>query len=304
MECGFVLVTVLVMLALLTLLSLTMYFSGRVATQSSQSAQDTTEGYYYAETAVNYMTWAMANDAEFDSHVYTGTYIHGRFPEPPNIPSQPSFDPTKVGDYKELRAYLWNPGPTAISDTGKGITGQVMYFDNSPMNKRVNKRAICFQNAAIHNCIDVSLSPGGRFQPTMYHISAKLPRYIKLDMASDGTISPSIPELPHHKLPVVGQDIPKNGAIVWITAGDPNNNNHDMEIFPLDPASIYGGIAPQSCAGGVLPSCPCNSAVQAFATAQACDANSGQWLPSYNIVVYAIGYVNGRPSHLLRAVIK
>jgi len=298
---GFVLVTSLVMLGLLTLMSLAMFYSGRIATQTSSTAQSSTEAYYYAETAVHYMAWALANDAEFDNHTYSGTYIAAAFGEPP-IPVITPPAP-EVGDYSELRGYMWMPGPTAISDaSAAGITGQLMYFDNTPMGGR----HLCLQDAALfNNCVDVTVDPANRVEPSMNKISAQLPRYIRLDIAADGSVTPTIPSLPHHATPIIGQDIPSNGAIIWLTAGDPNNANHDIEIFPLDPAGAYGGAMPTVCTGGTLPNCPCDSVTDpAFSTAQACDANGGQWLASYSIVAYAIGYVNGKPSHMLRAVIQ
>ncbi|TLS68311.1 hypothetical protein FEF65_04790 [Mariprofundus erugo] len=296
-ERGFVLVTALVMLGLLTLMSLAMFYSSRIASQTSSTAQSSTEAYYYAETAVHYIAWALANDAEFDNHSYTGSYVAAPFGEP-LTPANAAM----VGDFMEWSAYLWNPGPTAISDTSTaGTAGQVMYFDNSPMGSRT----ICMQSAAsFANCIDVTVDPANRAAPTMNRISASLPRYIRLDIAADGSITPSIPALPHHAIPVVGQDIPLNGAILWLTAGDPNNPNHDIEIFPLDPLNAYGGLAATACVGGALPGCPCDSGLASFATAQACDANTGAWLPTYRIVAYAIGYVNGKPSHLLRSVVQ
>jgi len=304
------------MLSLLTLLSMAMYFSGRIATQSSRSVQTTTEAYYYAETAVNYMAWALANDAEFDSHVNTGTYIHGDFKEPATA------NAANLGDYNELRGNLFNPGPTLINSdaTGYGILGQVKYFDNSPMTER----EICFEDPIKFDtkikkskCTDVNVSPSERRQPTLYQISTKLPRYIKLDIGSDGTITSSIPKLPHHNPPTVGQDIPVNGAVVWLTAGDVNNPNRDLEIYPLnDKGNTF--LRGTACTAGKMVNpkfvtatttvCPCPVPV----TGQACDAHAGGnaykiagagvWVPRYDIVIYAVGYVNGRPSHMLRSV--
>jgi len=310
---GFVLVTSLVLLGLLTLMSLAMFYSGRVATQTSSTAQSSTEAYYYTETAVNYIAWALANDAEFDNHTYTGTYVAAPFGDPPK-PDTPS--PANAGDFNELLGYTFNPGPTgeagasAVDTPGPYTAGQLMYFDNSPMSRR----HLCLQDATLfNNCVDVTVDPATRVEPSMNKISAQLPRYIKLDIAADGSITPSIPSLPHHATPVVGQDIPENGAIVWMTAGDPNpaNANHDIEIFPLaptvPPADPYPGVDPPSaCMGGTLPNCPCDAINDAanYAIAVACDANTGQWLTSYyTLVIYAIGYVNGKPSHILRSVI-
>ena len=304
-EQGFVLVTSLILLSLLTLMSLAMFYSSRSATQTSSGAQSSAEAYYYAETAVNYIAWALTNDAEFDNYkAYSGSYIAKPFGEP-LVPANPGL----IGDYNELMAYLWHPGPTGVAGSKAVDTlataytdGQLMYFDNSPMGSRF----LCMEQAATFpNCVDVTIDPAKRVEPSMYRISSKLPRYIKLNIAADGTITPSIPKLPHHTIPVVGEDIPKNGAIVWLTAADPNNLDHDIEIFPLDPdpANPYGGTLPSACTGGTLPNCPCDQAAGNFSTAQACNANTGKWLSSYSFAVYAIGYVNGKPSHMLRTAI-
>jgi len=342
---GFVLVTALIMLSLLTLMSLAMYYASRSATQTSATAQSTTEAYYYAETAVHYIAWALANDAEFDSFKYSGTALFFE-------PKVPSTAPA-VGDFTELRTYLWDPGPTKISDTDPlGTSGQLMYFDNSPLyTNATNNREVCFYSEpdpgtgvslTYPNCIDVLLDPADsrrtNAQPSMHHISVSLPRYIKLEIASTGGITPSIPKLPHQNPPVAGEDIPTNGAIVWLTAVDATDPDKDIEIFPLDPASAYGGTLPEQCA--TLGACPCKAPATLdplkaynpdpadpqysfFVTAQACNAHPLQsddptspsflattdpnyvspWLSTYGVAAYAIGYVNGKPSKLLRAVI-
>jgi len=306
-ESGFVLVTALIMLSLLTLMSLGMYFTSRTATQTSGTAQSSTEAYYYAETAINYMTWALANDAEFDNFTYTGAFVASPFGEP-NYPANAN----AIGDREELGSYMWDPGPTAISASGNGIIGQLMYFDNTPMGSRV----ICFEDATIFsNCIDVTVDPATRVAPTMYNISTSLPRYIKLDISATGVITPTIPQLPHQDPPVVGQDVPQNGAVVWITAGSASNVDRDIEIFPLDPASVNGGSAATACAAGQMPSCPCDfTTIGAAANPVACEAHAtgdataaagrGAWVDGpFPIVIYAIGYVNGKATHLLRAVV-
>jgi len=330
-ERGFVLVTALIMLSLLSLMSLAMYYTSRSSIQTSATAQSTTEAYYYAETAVHYIAWALANDAEFDSFPYSGTYQTSPFTEP-KVPS----NAVSVGDFTELRTYLWNPGPTKISDTDLlGISGQLMYFDNSPLGLR----NVCMQDASkFSNCIDVTVDPASRVAPTMQNISTKLPRYIRLEISSTGVVTPSIPSLPHRSPPVAGEDIPVNGAVVWLTAVETTNPDKDLRIFPLDPANAYGGTPPENCA--TLGACPCKAPVTLdpllpyqpdpadpqytfFMAAQACNANPLQsddpaspnylsttdpkyvspWIPTYGVVAYAIGYVNGKPSKLLRAVI-
>jgi len=322
-ERGFVLVTALIMLSLLTLMSLGMFFTSRTATQTSGSAQSTTEAYYYAETAINYISWALHNDAEFDNFAYTaGSYKHLAFGDP-----TPPTNSALVGDLNELNSYLSDPGPTAIDDTplSAGVAGQIMYFDNTPLASR----AVCFNSEpdpgagvalTYPNCMNVQLAPNDSrrtsAEPTMFNISATLPRYIKLDIAADGTIVASIPKLPHRGPassptagPVVGEDIPNNGAVVWITAADTTSIDSDIEIFPLEPGTGESVIAACSTLG---VACPCNGSAST-GNSWACDANSGQWLdgavvggvwqPPYKIAAYAIGYVNGSPTHLIRAII-
>jgi len=316
---GFVLVTALIMLSLLTLMSLAMFYASRSATQTSATAQSTTEAYYYAETAVHYISWGLINDAEFDSFSYTGTYQAAPFAEakiPVILPSGNSgnISGAAVGDWSELTAYLWNPGPNGVAgssanDTSSSyITGQLKYFDNSPLNSR----AICFQDVTMYsNCIDVTVVPANRVEPIMENISTKLPRYIKLEITSTGVVTPSIPSLPHRPPPIgpiVGEDIPRNGAIVWLTAVNSSiDPNKDIEIFPLDPSGgfgLNGEFSPATCPGGT-PACPCPATIPP--NAGACDATktptvTGKWISSYGIAIYAIGYVNGKPSHLLRAI--
>jgi len=67
-ETGFVLPTSLILLALLTMLALTVYIGSLSSQKMSAAAQKTTQGYYYAETAANYMQWILKSDAEMDSY--------------------------------------------------------------------------------------------------------------------------------------------------------------------------------------------------------------------------------------------
>ncbi len=265
-EQGFVLVTSLVMLGLLTLLAIALWLNARAAIQTGGSAQNATQAYYYAETAVHYMEWALRNQAEFDSYPYAGPYvISPPFAEPSLPATNPPVNALNTGDRFELFADTWDPGPTEISDTTAGGTsGQLMYFDNSPLASRAVRWPLPTSN-------------GSPVYPTLYRISVSLPRYIRLDIDSSGQITPEIPALPHRNPPVVGEDIPKNGAIVWLTAGDASTD------YELDPT--------KTACSGTTP-----------ATAMGCDKKSGLWI-SYNIVVYAVGYVNGRAAYLLRAVI-
>jgi len=265
-ERGFILATSLVMLTLLTLLAIAGWFNARSAIQTSSTAQDATAGYYYAETAIHYLEWTLRNQVEFDSYPYTGAYvISPPFAEPALPPANPPVDPLNAGDKYELYANSWDPGPTAISDVSTpGTSGQIMYFDNTPLTGRVVRWPL-------------PASGGVTVYPTLYHISASLPRYIRLDIDASGDITPEIPALPHHATPVIGQDIPENGAVAWLTAG---NATTDFEID-----------ATRTACSGTAP-----------ATATGCDKNSGQWI-AYSVIVYAVGYVHGRAAYLVRAVI-
>jgi len=295
-EEGFVLATSLVLLLLLTMLAVGVMYSGNVSQQTSATARDTTEAFYYAETGIHYITWALKNDAEFDS-----------FPGPPEVVKRSSGDggvfqeatlpsaadpvavaaaaavAITVGDRYELFANLSYPGPTAISDTSDQGTCnktvnpdyqcQVMYFDNRLLASRTN--AICWGGG---------LCPGTSNPPTFDGINQNLPRYIKLEIDASGNVTPTIPALlaspgqPYHGT-VVGTDVPNNGVIVWITAGDATE---DAEILP---SSACSGITNgQSCYQGATAASP--TAVN-----------------SYNIVAYAIGYVNGKALRMIRAVV-
>jgi len=275
-EQGFVLATSLVMLSLLTLMAVAMFFTGRTSTQVSSSAQHSTEGYYYAETAVNYMIWAMRNDAEFDGYDFRGSPVNDPNAVDPAVfpPLSSPASPQNVGDWSELMAFLWNPGPTDISDTTPaGLTGQLMYFDNTPISDRESRGAIVWPLPTIG---------GDPVYPTLFNISLRLPRYIRLDIDSSGIVTPSIPALPHQD-PSLQADIPENGAIVWLTGGD---QTHDFEyVTSADLAQCSGSISyPAAC--------------------ERTGASTGAWLQSASVVVYAIGYVGWRPSTIIRAQIK
>jgi len=273
-EEGFVLATSLVLLMLLTLLAVGVFYSANVSQQTSAAARDSTEAFYYAETGINYIAWALNNDAEFDSFptgiVERSPSNGGVFAEA-KLPSGAAVAKT-VGDRYELFANLSKPGPTAISDTSfAGTTGQVMYFDNTPLASRV----VCWGG-----------SPGCQSNagtPVFDGINKKLPRYIKLEIDTSGKITPTIPALltttgpPFHGT-AVGTDVPDNGAIVWITAG---NATEDAQILPL---SACPNINPgESCYQGA--------------------STPEKHVPLYGIVAYAIGYVHGRALRMIRAVI-
>jgi|UPI000376CC15 hypothetical protein len=330
-ETGFVLPTSLIILALLTMLALTVYFGSLSSQKMSAAAQKTTQGYYYAETAANYMQWVLNADAEMDSYANypggtSGNYLRNGagvapFTEPPNRGGVIS---TVRGDFGELMANLANPGPVRIGDTDTVLadtfgetTGAVMYFDNTPLAARA-----------------ISWPDAQTTLPSFENISVKLPRYIKIDIDAYGNIAPTIPKLPHANPPVMGDDIPENGAIAWLTAGVADAyGERDIQLIPLDPyiydpynlaltptpipaaapypagaATAYPNGSNVAAYPSTSPNCALAAPLSAAAMmAVACDSYTalpadGGWIgpTRYRIVIYALGYVNGKPVRLVR----
>lgn len=273
-EQGFVLATALVMLSLLTLMAVSMFFTGRTSVLVSSSAQHSTEGHYFAETAVNYMVWAMRNDAEFDSFDYGSGALFGEPTATANYAT--------IGDWNELIDNFADPGPTEISDsTAAGRSGQLMYYDNRPIALRALRWPL-------------PVSGGEPVYPTLFNISAGLPRYIRLDIEANGDVTPSIPALPHVLSPAMdgSDDIPQNGAVVWLTTG---NSAYDFELDP-DLSECSGDPV-------VLGEIACNMDTGTWLRTTG-TANSADGGDLHGVVVYAIGYVGGRPSSIIRAQIK
>ena len=272
-EQGFVLATSLVMLLLLTMLAVGAMYSGTVAQQTSSVAQKSTQAFYYAETAIHYMTWALANDADFDGV------------NPSSVPANAS----SVGDASELFANLSDPGPITLA----GVGGQVRYFDNRALNDRNG----------------ITWSTGGSLSPSFANISTILPRYIKLEISVDGSgnpvVSPSMPALNgsniHGTTP--GTDVPVNGAVVWITAGiEPTPGAEPVDAETWVPTSL--ATSGTDCMADAL--CPCNGSASAANDGQICYTDAGGtsgWVDSYSIVAYAIGYVDGKAVRMIRAAI-
>ena len=327
-EKGFVLATSLVMLLLLTMLSIAVYFSTQISQKTSASAESTTEAFYYAETAINYVTWAIIhNDAEFDGYTYpqavkaTGEFT---FAEPE---VRPSFDPYAVGDAEEFKINMGNPGGDdaviGSFDGKQNHYGDIMYYDNSPLASRFY-------------AWDSTTPPAS---PVFFEISKKLPRYIRLDIDAYGNITPAMPPydaaLPHHGT-TIGLDIPRNGAVVWLTGGD---KDKDIHLYPVDfyaatlldfytnpavagafhnasgslkfPADYTG--KPYFFAAPEYPDYPLPCSVADYyaqvsggnSKIVACDATTGTWLnrEDYRLIAYAIGYVNGKARKMIRAVL-
>ncbi|OIO71974.1 MAG: hypothetical protein CO186_00825 [Zetaproteobacteria bacterium CG_4_9_14_3_um_filter_49_83] len=334
-ERGFVLATSLVLLSLLTMLSIAVYFSTQVSQKTTASAESATEAFYYAETAVNYVSWALLNDAEFDSFIYPDAVdADGRFTfsEPDVRGALP--DPELVGDRKEWLSNIGNPsGDDSVSGTfdNKLNFGQLMYMDNRP----IADRTISWPNSA---------------SPVLFNISKELPRYIRLDIDENGDITvalpPYSPNFPHHGTEK-GVDIPLNGAVVWLTAGD---KQKDRYLYPVDMYAapfldVYShsivdsnkkrwpwqrdasGNIPVDASGNKMyiplqdglgreypdplgsyyQNIPCDILAMETTSSQilACDGTSGEWLQSgqYGLVAYAVGFVNGKARKMIRTVL-
>jgi len=118
-ERGFILITSLVVLMILTIMAIGLYFRSAVNQQTSVSDRDATKAYYMAETALNYMAWAIHsdpnssatdNDANLDGDTAPAT-----------------------GDRTELAA---NPDQTATHSLGyfditTPLTARAVYFPGS-----------------------------------------------------------------------------------------------------------------------------------------------------------------------------
>jgi type II secretory pathway pseudopilin PulG len=63
-ERGFVLVTTLVILMILTIMLVGLYLRGKVNQDTSVSERDSTQAFYLAEAGLNYLTWALYTDPD------------------------------------------------------------------------------------------------------------------------------------------------------------------------------------------------------------------------------------------------
>ncbi len=321
-EKGFILATSLVMMLLMTMLTAAVFISVDATQKSSISAESSAEAFYYAETAVEYMKWSLDNDADFDSYTYpsavktSGADVY-TFAEP-DVRGSATGDPytylpnpKAVGDYTEWRANRFNPSGdntvkkidgTYVQNTGGlDVYGQLMYYDNSPLADRM----ISYQNDDIYSNGEAEL-------PELFEIHENLPRYIMLTIGNDGTITPSMPPVndtaPWHNN-VEGTDYPTNGALVWLTGG---NRTDDYEIDPVD--NYYAPLVdvnvnpvnwdPYAAYIGRL-ACDLNEGLgKDLQDESAACLTSGTWVDDadYGLVIYALGYVRGKPQRLVRVV--
>jgi len=247
-EQGFVLATSLVMLVLLTMLSIATYYGTIISQQTSASAQESTQSFYYAETGLNYVAWALKNDAEFDGYTYPG---RGVLPYEP-IDRQDRYanvilKAAVVGDRREWEANKGNPSNRQFIQTSfttgpvQNIYGQLGYFDNRPLNQRpvgliqVAAGGVTNVYTTVFGVHEIANS---RVSPTFHDIYTQLSGYIRLDIDAYGQITPSFSPYGQHgnnTHTCNGQlvaDVPCNGAVVWLTAGDPYT---DRVLYPIDP---------------------------------------------------------------------
>jgi len=299
-EQGFVLATSLVMLMLMTMLITVIYMSIDSSVKSTAAAESSTEAFYYAETAANYMSWALYNNVDFDSYIYPDKVRNDNppggnftFAEPADRANTPLFpqniiDHTATGDLAEWRE---NPGNPSGDQSVVGVAGQLMYYDNAPSANRA-----LFLKASVMNPDPL----GKQVLPDMFEIHKRLPRYIMLSIDGNGKITPSMPPysaaVPHHGN-VMGVDYPQNGAVVWLTGG---NRTDDHVIDPVDhynadifTSGVYGGLA-----------CSTVGAAAPAPDSIACNAETNSWMngAQYGLVIYAIGYANGNASKIIRLV--
>lgn len=237
-EQGFILATSLVMLVLLTMLSIATYYGTVISQQTSASAQESTQSFYYAETGLNYVAWALRNDAEFDAYSY--------------VPTSPIYEPIArqdrygavtlnafaVGDRREWEASKGHPSslqaitPFFQSGQKAAVYGQLSYFDNRDLSARP---VILLGSSAGSD----TYAFGTAASPVFHDIYTQISGYIRLDIDAYGQITPSFSPYAQHANnshlcngQTVG-DIPCNGAIVWLTAGDPYT---DRVLYPIDPS--------------------------------------------------------------------
>jgi len=285
-EQGFILATSLVMLVLLTMLSIATYYGTIISQQTSASAQESTQAFYYAETGLNYVAWALKNDAEFDGYSYVAASPiyepYSRQDRYGNV----TLNAFVVGDRREWEANKGNPSnQQAIEAVFQGLgapydryTGQLGYFDN----RDLYSRPVGLIGAAGAGSQVVSF--GQVRSPIFNDIYTQLSGYIRLEIALDGSITPFFSAYnPGLAVQHVG-DVPTNGAIVWLTAGDPYT---DRMLYPIDPyvaaplTDVYDAVLPLNVAQPnpiISNACMVNiqacNAANPFPVAQACQAAS------------------------------
>ena len=244
-ETGFVLLSVMVILSLFTLLGISQLYRSITIQQESRASVKSMQASYYAETAISYVQWGWANDADFDD----GSGATG------------AANDTTLGDREEWLTAITNP------------TSVISYWDNGSTGSGTN-RAVSWDSSA---CLPLTSSSPSYCSPTLTAIStdldSRLNGYIKLEISttvqSDGTNAVTV-------TPTLEQNgaLPTNGAIVWVTAGDASKDYQVLNAPCTPPATTFGCF------------------------------NNGTSDTVYHVVAYGLGVVDGKPLHLLRAVIR
>jgi len=233
---GFVLLTVLIILALLSLLGVAQLYRSITVQQESAASVKSLQAAYYAETAISYIRWGWANDVDFDdgNSGAAGNQL--------------------LGDREEWLTAITNP------------TSVIAYWDNGADNSTATDRAVFWDNS---NCLPAS-SAASYCKPTLSTITtdlnSRLNGYIKLEInQTTGVITPSLENT---------GAVPTNGAVIWVTAGDENRDYHVDNSQCTPPATTFGCF------------------------------NDGSQDVQYHVVAYGLGFVDGTPLHLMRAVIR
>jgi len=214
-EQGFVLVTSLITLGLMLVLSIGLWYRSAMNQQISNHGQQSAQALYYAESAINYLDWALANDAELDGE-------DTKNGDQDLIPG--SAVASAVGDWSELVADTFRPGPTTLG----GNDGQLAYFDNRPTTAR---NGLVFDAGS-----PSSLSP----DLSTLISSGLMPAHLVLNIDSSGHITLADPAYSTTATPT-------NGAVVWLTAAD--STGSDVQLDP-DAGACTTVTHPVACING------------------------------------------------------
>jgi len=228
---GFVLITTLVLIVVLTILGIGLYYRSVVNQQVSALSLQTTKAEYYAESAINYVTWALYRDP--DARDPYSAWDHDL-----------DLDSHTSGTIAEDRA--------ALQASPESPDVQLLYFDNRPVNLR-----------------DVVFDPytyptKGYKDFTLATIGLPAEPYggyllFEADTSTGMLQDPYAFRLPSTQ-PLTNTE-PQNGAVLWLTAADAISNN-----------AIFDGADIEA-----------------------------RNLDEYDLIAYAIGYVNGKRLRLFRA---
>ena len=216
-EQGFILISSLIIMGLMLVLSIGLWYRSAINQQVSASGQKSTQAFYYAESAINYVAWALAsgNDAELDG---SDTKDGGTDLMPG------ATNANTVGDWTELVGDTFRPGPTTLG----GTDGQLAYFDNRPT---ANRNGFVFDSSD-----PAALNPDLSAMIT----SSQMPSHLVLNIDTSGNIT-----LPSPSYSTTS--IPTNGAVAWLTAVD--STGGDVQLDP-DAGSCTTTTWPVACISG------------------------------------------------------